>query len=92
MVEKDQVNSYSGFIQWGPGLIVAVWQTLIVGLLVGYCMNLALSGGMLTYLWVREDDYWDDEDLQDLDQLAKELEEEAKREDARGKTQVTVAE
>lgn len=92
LVEKDQVKSYSGFIQWGPGLIVAVWQTLIVGLLVGYCMNLALSGGMLTYLWVREDDYWDDEDLQDLDQLAKELEEEAKREDARGKTQSTVAE
>ena len=92
LVGKDEVNSYSGFIKWGPGLIVALWQTLIVALLVGYCMNLALSGGMLTYLWVREDDYWDDEDLQDLDQLAKELEEEAKREDARGKTQATVAE
>lgn len=91
-IEKDEVNSYSGFIKWGPGLIAGVWQTLIVALLVGYCLNLALSGGMLTYLWVREDDYWDDEDLQDLDQLAKELEEEAKREDARGKTQVTVAE
>ena len=33
---------------------------------------------MLTYLYVREDDYWDDEDLEDLDKLAKELEEEAK--------------
>ena len=92
LVEKDEINSYSNFIKWGPGLIVALWQTLIVALLVGYCMNLALSGGMLTYLWVREDDYWDDEDLQDLDQLAKELEEEAKREDARGQTQSTVAE
>lgn len=89
---RDMIGSYSGFIQWGPGLVVAVWQTLIIALLLGYCMNLALSGGMLTYLWVREDDYWDDEDLQDLDQLAKELEEEAKREDARGKTQSTVAE
>ncbi len=92
LVEKDEANSYTNFIKWGPGLIVAIWQTLIVALLVGYCMNLALSGGMLTYLWVREDDYWDDEDLQDLDQLAKELEEEAKREDARGQTQSTVAE
>lgn len=90
--EKDQINSYTSFIKWGPGLVIALWQTLIVALLVGYCMNLALSGGMLTYLWVREDDYWDDEDLQDLDQLAKELEDEAKREDARGQTQSTVAE
>ena len=92
LVERDEVNSYPDFIKWGPGLIIGIWQTLIVALLVGYCLNLALSGGMLTYLWVREDDYWDDEDLQDLDQLAKELEEEAKREDARGQTQATVVE
>ncbi len=92
LVERDEVNSYTGFMKWGPGLIAALWQTLIVALIIGYCLNLALAGGMLTYLWVREDDYWDDEDLQDLDQLAKELEEEAKREDGRGKTQATVAE
>jgi hypothetical protein len=45
-------------------------------------MNLLLAGGMVSYLVVREDDYWDDEDLEDLDKLAKELEEEAKREEA----------
>ncbi len=88
---KDLEGRFGTFIAWGPGLITAGWQTLIVSLLVGYCLNLALAGGLLTYLWVREDDYWDDEDLQDLDQLAKELEEEAKREDARGKTQSTSA-
>jgi hypothetical protein len=92
LIERDEINSYPDFIMWGPGLIIGIWQTLIVALLAGYCLNLALSGGMLTYLWVREDDYWDDEDLQDLDQLAKELEEEAKREDARGPTQATVVE
>lgn len=88
---KDLEARYGSYIAWGPGMIAAGWQTLIIGLLVGYCLNLALAGGLLTYLWVREDDYWDDEDLQDLDQLAKELEEEAKREDARGKTQSTSA-
>jgi hypothetical protein len=89
--QRDEAATYGGFITWGPGLIAACWQTLIVAFLVGYCLNLALAGGMLTYLWVREDDYWDDEDLQDLDQLAKELEDEAKREELRGKTQATVA-
>ena len=88
---KDLEGRYGAYIAWGPGMIAAGWQTLIISLLVGYCLNLALAGGLLTYLWVREDDYWDDEDLQDLDQLAKELEEEAKREDARGKTQSTSA-
>lgn len=87
---RDEVESYSGFITWGPGLVAGAWQTLIVALLIGYCLNLALASGMLTYLWVREDDYWDEEDLQDLDQLAKELEEEAKRDDARAKTSSTI--
>lgn len=91
LVRRDEIGSYGSFIKWGPGLIAAGWQTLIIALLVGYCLNLALAGGMLTYLWVREDDYWDDEDLQDLDQLAKELEEEAQQEATRAKTQGTIA-
>ena len=90
MVAHDEIGSYGGFVKWGPGLLVAGWQTLIVALLVGYCLNLAIASGMLTYLWVREDDYWDEEDLQDLDQLAKELEEEAKRDDARVKNSATI--
>jgi hypothetical protein len=89
--QRDEAATYGSFIAWGPGLIAALWQTLIVAFLVGYCLNLALAGGILTYLWVREDDYWDDEDLQDLDQLAKELEDEAKRDALRSKTQGTVA-
>ena len=64
------------------GAMVAGWQTIILVMLLGYCLNVLIAGGMLTYLWVREDDYWDDEDLQDLDQLAKELEDEAKRAEA----------
>ena len=71
-----------GFYRWGSGLIAGFWQTLIGALVLGYCLNLFIGGGMLTYLVVREDDYWDDEDLEDLDKLAKELEEEAKREEA----------
>jgi hypothetical protein len=70
------------FYRWGSGLVGGFWQTLIGGLVLGYCLNLFIGGGMLTYLLVREDDYWDDEDLEDLDKLAKELEEEAKREEA----------
>jgi len=62
------------------GAIAGVWQVVISALVLGYCLNLFVGGGMLTYLSVREDDYWDDEDLEDLDQLAKELEEEAKQE------------
>lgn len=65
------------------GSVTGVWQVIITGLLLGYCLNLFIGGGMLTYLVVREDDYWDDEDLEDLDQLAKELEEEAKAEAAK---------
>jgi hypothetical protein len=63
------------------GSILSVWKILLTGLIAGYAINVFLAGGMLTYLAVREDDYWDDEDLEDLDQLAKELEEEAKREE-----------
>ncbi len=90
VVEKDEAGSYGRFVTWGPGLFAAGWQTLIVALLIGYTLNLALAGGMLTYLWVREDDYWDDEDLEDLDQLAKELEDEAQREEGRAKTGSTI--
>jgi hypothetical protein len=59
--------------------VTGLWQSVIEALLIGYVLNLFISGGMLTYLIVREDDYWDDENLEDLDKLAKELEEEAKR-------------
>ena len=65
------------------GAVTGGWKTLIGALIIGYCLNLFIGGGMLTYLVVREDDYWDDEDLEDLDKLAKELEEEAKQEAAK---------
>jgi len=74
--------SVPAYTTYGTGLVVGIWKTLIVAVLLGYCMNLLIGGGMLTYLLVREDDYWDDEDLEDLDKLAKELEEEAKRDEA----------
>ena len=64
------------------GPVTGLWQCLIEAMLLGYVLNLFISGGMLTYLVVREDDYWDDENLEDLDKLAKELEEEAKRDQA----------
>ena len=67
------------FYQYGTGPVAGVWQALILALILGYIANLFVAGGMLTYLVVREDDYWDDEDLEDLDKLAKELEDEAKR-------------
>lgn len=87
---RDPTVGLGGWAK-ATGWAVAGWQLAIVALLAGYCINLALAGGLLTYLWVREDDYWDDEDLQDLDQLAKELEEEAKRDEAaeRGRTGAT---
>lgn len=69
------------YYRWGTGLVLGLWQTLIGALILGYCLNLFIGGGLLTYLVVREDDYWDDENLEDLDKLAKELEEEAKREE-----------
>ena len=70
-----------GFYRWGSGLVGGFWQTVIGAFVLGYCLNLFIGGGMLTYLIVREDDYWDDEDLEDLDKLAKELEDEAKKEE-----------
>ncbi|MCX8040579.1 MAG: hypothetical protein N3B15_08440 [Planctomycetota bacterium] len=69
------------YYKWGTGLLLGSWQTLIGALILGYCLNLFIAGGTLAYLLVREDDYWDDENLEDLDKLAKELEEEAKREE-----------
>jgi hypothetical protein len=79
------------YYRWGTGLVTGIWQTFILAVLLGYCMNLLVGGGMLTYLLVREDDYWDDEDLEDLDKLAKELEEEAKRDEAAGTTPAAAA-
>ena len=73
---ESSINSFHKV----TGAVTGVWQVIITGLLLGYCLNLFIGGGMLTYLVVREDDYWDDEDLEDLDQLAKELEDEAKAE------------
>ncbi|NRA38047.1 MAG: hypothetical protein HRU15_07910 [Planctomycetes bacterium] len=63
--------------QWITGLAAGIFQTVIIYLISGYAFNVLITGGMLSYLHVREDDYWDDEDLADLDKLAKELEEEA---------------
>lgn len=71
--------SSNSFYRYGTGPVTGVWQVLIGALILGYLGNLFVAGGMLTYLVVREDDYWDDENLEDLDKLAKELEEEAKR-------------
>ncbi len=78
-VPAAQVDGFSKV----TGTITGIWQILIGALIFGYCLNLFVGGGMLTYLVVREDDYWDDEDLEDLDQLAKELEEEAKQDAAK---------
>lgn len=69
----------NGYYQYATGPVIGLWQVLIQALILGYLANLFVAGGMLTYLVVREDDYWDDENLEDLDKLAKELEEEAKR-------------
>ena len=76
------VSEPNGYYQV-TGAITGGWKILISALIIGYCLNLFIGGGMLTYLVVREDDYWDDEDLEDLDKLAKELEEEAKQEAAK---------
>lgn len=75
---SDGTNTFHA---WTGGA-VGIWQCLFQGLIIGYVANLFIAGGMLTYLVVREDDYWDDEDLEDLDKLAKELEDEAKRDQA----------
>ncbi len=71
-----------GFITSTTGWITGAWQTVITALLAGYLLNTFIAGGLLTYLYTREDDYWDDEDLEELDKLARELEEEALREQA----------
>jgi hypothetical protein len=75
---SDGTNQFHAWTGGAAGL----WQCLIQALIIGYVANLFIAGGMLTYLVVREDDYWDDEDLEDLDKLAKELEDEAKRDQA----------
>ncbi len=79
-----KINVFAGksenwFYNNFTGPVAGIWQIILQALILGYVLNLFISGGMLTYLVVREDDYWDDEDLEDLDKLAKELEEEAKR-------------
>src|SRR5690606_2062855 len=65
------------------GTVTGIWKIIFSAIFLGYLANLFIGGGMLTYLAVREDDYWDDEDLEDLDKLAKELEDEAKAEAAK---------
>lgn len=82
IIDRIEADVHPAWIRWFPGLLVALQKTLIGALIIGYGLNLLLAGGMLTYLWVREEDYWDEEDLQDLDTLAKELEEEARKADA----------
>ncbi len=79
-INAVRIDSKPGYVKWWSGLVVGIWKTVIAALIMGFAFNLILAGGLLTYLWVREDDYWDEEDLQDLDKLAAELEEEAKRE------------
>lgn len=74
------------------GSATGVWKILFTVLIGGYLANLFVGGGMLTYLAVREDDYWDDEDLEDLDKLAKELEDEAKAEAAKAAAETPAAE
>ncbi|TVR44635.1 MAG: hypothetical protein EA402_06550 [Planctomycetota bacterium] len=79
----------SGFYDWFVGLFLSFWKIPIAIGIIGYGLNVVLAGGMLTYLYVREDDYWDDEDLEDLDKLAKELEEEAKAEAAKAEAEAS---
>jgi hypothetical protein len=64
------------------GHVLGIFQSIALALIIGYCVNLWIAGGMMTYLFVREDDYWDDSDLEDFDKLAKELEEEARQAEA----------
>lgn len=88
---RENPAAVSGYHKWGPGLILHFWQVLLGAAILGYAINVLLAGGMLTYLAVREDDYWDDEDLEDLDKLTKELEEEAKREEEAAKADAAPA-
>lgn len=82
LMELDDARNCPAWLRWTAGLALAVQKTVVMALIMGFIMNLFLAGGLLTYLWVREDDYWDEEDLQDLDTLAKELEEEARQAEA----------
>lgn len=79
-------DKISGYHQYFTGALAGIFQTIIIYLIAGYGLNIIITGGMLTYLHVREDDYWDDEDLADLEKLAKELEEEALKEQGESKT------
>lgn len=93
LIELDSSDAYSmekmaindPVTYWGSGLIVGIMKIILAVFIIGYAMNLFVAGGLLTWLTVREDDCWDDEELEDLDKLAKELEEEAKR-DAEAET------
>jgi hypothetical protein len=85
LYEEMATVSSGGFHKWVSGLILHVWQVLIGACIIGYVINVFLAGGMLTYLAVREDDYWDDEDPEDLDKLTKELEEQALKEEQAAK-------
>jgi len=80
MTFKGGAKAEETYYKWFTGLVGGIWVTIITVFIAGYVLNVFIAGGMLTYLAVREDDYWDDEDMEDLDALAKELEEEAKRE------------
>lgn len=77
--EAEKIEGYNAV----TGTITGIWKIIFSAIFFGYLANLFIGGGMLTYLAVREDDYWDDEDLEDLDKLAKELEDEAKAEAAK---------
>ena len=77
-VKDEEGKEIGGWYSFTGG-VLTFWKLLITGAILGYLFNIFVSGGLLTYLNIREDDYWDDEDLEDLDKLAKELEEEAKR-------------
>lgn len=86
-IEKEDITPFHTYV---TGLITGVFQTVLVFLIAGYGLNIIIAGGMLSYLHVREDDYWDDEDLADLEKLAKELEAEALKD--QGETQAVAAE
>jgi len=78
-IEESSTEGWSNI----TGTVTGIWKIIFSAIFLGYLGNLFIGGGMLTYLAVREDDYWDDEDLEDLDKLAKELEDEAKAEAAK---------
>lgn len=91
LFDADENNPATSSFYSGTGFIVGIWQSILLIIIAGYALNVTIAGGMLTYLFVREDDYWDDENLEDLDQLAKELEEEAKAEAAKAEAEAKAA-